>query len=206
MRSPLVRMRLRTLYAAPDKLNPGHQEFHTDHSKFGMVRDGGKRAHQGWDLSAPAGTSVYAIAYGKIKHVQTTDQPNDYDRSANYGRHVVLEFLCPKSNAIFAGKTLYAFYAHLGRVDVFEGVMAEEGTPVGTTGRSGKGAGHLPIDEAHLHFEIRTIPATGKGLGNHLDPALFFKTPEAENCCKDSPRADSLQDLLAPRLPNMSRS
>jgi murein DD-endopeptidase MepM/ murein hydrolase activator NlpD len=78
------------------------------------------------------------------------------------------------------GAICYAFYAHLQQVSVRTGDSVLAGTIIGLTGMSGN-ASTLPIDQAHLHFEVRTIPATGKGLGNHLDPALFFPLPEAEN-------------------------
>jgi murein DD-endopeptidase MepM/ murein hydrolase activator NlpD len=179
MRSPLIRMRLRSLYDSKP------QTFHPSRSVFGQVRSGGHRAHQGWDLSAPPGTPVWAITYGKCVHVQLTDHANPYDGGGSYGRHVVLEFVQPILKI-----TYYAFYAHLQSVVVSAGMIVEEGACLGFTGRSGKEARKLPIDQAHLHFEIRTIPATGKGLGHHLDPAEFLPRPLPE-----------IENLVSPRHP-----
>ena len=49
---------------------------------FGMVRNGGQRAHQGWDLLAYPGTRCYAVADGVV----TTGFHPDY------GKHIVLQF------------------------------------------------------------------------------------------------------------------
>ena len=66
-----------------------------DHPKhtFGMVRHGGRRPHQGWDLTAPVGTPVYAITDGVIK-----------ETTANvgyYGRQVILGVSRGFGDAIF---------------------------------------------------------------------------------------------------------
>jgi|SRR5208283_211285 len=174
MRAPLERMRLRSLYGKDNEV------LQTHGSTYGKVRDGGSRAHQGWDLSAAPGTPVYAIADGIISHAQAEDQADFFDRAGNYGRHIVLWFY-------FRGREFYAFYAHLQNVRVQTGTIVSEGDLIGLTGRSGLGAGKLPIDQAHLHFEIRRLAATGKGLKNHVDPIHFFSLPSGENQCLAPP-------------------
>jgi len=178
MRAPLDRMKLRSLYGAHNEL------LRTHHSTFGKVRNSGTRAHQGWDLAAVPGTPVYAIANGIICHAQTADHSNHFDHKGNYGRHILMWF---DHNQ----KEFYAFYAHLQSVSVKTGDIVSEGDLIGLTGRSGLGASKLPIDQAHLHFEIRTIAGTGTGLKHHVNPVHFFSLPSGENQCLVGPLVSS---------------
>ncbi|HEY0746106.1 MAG TPA: M23 family metallopeptidase, partial [Steroidobacteraceae bacterium] len=183
IRPPSARMRLRPLYG--DK----PQSFHVGHSMYGNnVRTesrGKPRPHQGWDLSAPMGTKVYAIARGICKHAQWVDHKNAYDWGANYGLHVLLEIENGNREGVnipfVKSKRIYAFYAHLSAVYVFNGQEVLAGDVIGRTGRSGAGAKKLPIDQAHLHFEIRTIPESRPGIAYHVDPTFLFPIPQAEN-------------------------
>ncbi|AOY00087.1 M23 family metallopeptidase [Jeongeupia sp. USM3] len=122
---------------------------------FGMVRNGGTRAHQGWDFFAPAGTPCYAVAAGKVVFAG--------DRG-DFGGMVVIEL---------AGLGLYAAYAHLSRIDVKQGQAVTLGQRVGTTGCTGNAAGMVGADQ-HLHFEIRTEPLPGLGLGGRISPLQVF--------------------------------
>lgn len=118
---------------------------------FGKVRVHHTRAHQGWDLLAPPGTPVYAIADGDITS----------RFSPSYGNTVTLKFK-------LAGKTYYAFYAHLSAISRTN-VCVKEGTVLGKTGTTGNARG-IPRSEAHLHFEIRTKAAPASGLHDRIDP------------------------------------
>jgi len=178
MRNPLDRMRLRSLYGQHN------ESIQTEHSTFGKVRNSGTRAHQGWDLSATPGTPVYAISNGIICHAQAADHSNHFDHKGNYGRHIVLWF-------DYDQKEFYAFYAHLQSVCVKTGDLVSEGDLIGLTGQSGLGASKLPLDQAHLHFEIRTIAKTNTGLKHHLNPTHFFSLPGGEDQCLDAPLVSS---------------
>lgn len=124
-------------------------------NSFGNVRSGGRRPHQGWDLEAPVGTSTYAITAGTIE-TRTSD---------SYGLCATLEFL-------YNGQTYYAFYAHLSEQTISSGSVME-GAIIGKTGISGN-ARSIPIAEAHLHFEIRTVKNPGRGLTGRIDPAEIY--------------------------------
>ena len=65
---------------------------------FGMVRNGGHTAHQGWDIYAPEKTPIVAIADGKIV---------DAGSHSGYGRCVILRFHSPGHD-----QALYAPYGH----------------------------------------------------------------------------------------------
>ena len=122
---------------------------------FGMVRDGGTRAHQGWDLAAGVGTPVYAVRAGRVAEVQPRDV-------GDYGISLTLAFT-------HGPLTLYAFYAHLGSVAVERDAQVAEGDLLGYTGRTGN-ASRIPLGESHLHFEVRTAARPGRGLEGRVDP------------------------------------
>lgn len=123
---------------------------------FGMVRNGGQRAHQGWDLLAYPGTRCYAVADGVV----TTGFNGDY------GRFISLEFE-------HRGRTLFAFYAHLNMVVVTGEQRVAAGEWIGLTGNTGN-ASTMRDDDQHLHFEIRTEKRPGHGLGGRIDPKTLY--------------------------------
>lgn len=125
-------------------------------NRFGL-----KRAHQGWDFFAPVGTPCFAIADGRVVLVY---------ESPDYGKVLVASFR-------HLDRTLYAAYAHLNLFRARHGDVLQRGEIVGYTGDSGNARGMPPEDE-HLHFEIRTEPRPGTGLGGRLSPmAIYGRCP-----------------------------
>lgn len=127
---------------------------------FGMVREGGTRPHQGWDLVAAPMTPCYAVADGEIALV---------DNHKDLGRYVVLKFL-------HHGGILYAAYCHLGGTAVRKGSRVGLGDVIGYTGNTGN-AESMRGDDQHLHFEFRTAIVLGKGLDGRIDPATVYGSP-----------------------------
>ena len=142
MRTPLNTMRIR-------RQIPNHT--------FGMVRNNGTQAHQGWDLSAAVGTPVYAVTSGMIREVR---------QEGAYGLQISLEF----TNG---AQTLYAFYAHLSSVACADGQHVAEGELLGYSGKTGNASG-LPAADDHLHFEIRTQLHPPLGLAGRMDPGALL--------------------------------
>ena len=128
---------------------------------FGMVRNHGRRAHQGWDFYAEPGTPCFAIADGVVVKVRNTGA---------YGLQAIVRF---DHRLDGRERQLFAFYAHLSRVDVKEGQAISRGQRVGLTGNSGNASSMRGRDQ-HLHFEIRTVPIAGLGLGNRMSPLRVF--------------------------------
>lgn len=124
-----------------------------------MLAGGRPKPHQGWDCAAFVGSHVYAITNGTIEFVVDAD-------AGDYGRQVCLGFT-------HEGRTLYAFYAHLNSIRVAAGANVAEGDVLGTVGQTGNARGQH-YTQAHLHFEIRTKPHAGLGLGDRLDPSLVL--------------------------------
>ncbi len=124
---------------------------------FGMVRHGGQRAHQGWDLLAYPGTRCFAVADGEIVFVGSR---------GDYGKVIILKFT-------HRGRTLFAAYAHLSMPVVTTGDHVAAGTWLGLTGNTGN-AESMAGEDHHLHFEIRTIAHPGHGLEGRIDPRDVF--------------------------------
>lgn len=125
---------------------------------FGMVRhnpDGTSRAHQGWDLFAPSGKPVHAVADGTVVFAGTC---------GDFGSLIVIGH---------PGTGIYSAYAHLSRIDRKQGSTVRLGEQIALSGCTGNAAGMTGPDQ-HLHFEFRTQPLPGLGLGGRISPLAVF--------------------------------
>ncbi len=91
---------------------------------------GGRRQHKGVDLSAPAGTPIYATADGVVGKAEWF---------SSYGLYVQLEH----------GGNLETRYGHMSRLNVFAGQKVHKGELIGYVGSTGRSTG------PHLHYEVR---------------------------------------------------
>lgn len=142
---------------------------------FGMVRNGGQRAHQGWDLLAYPGTRCYAVADGVVKAGVQGD----------YGNFIILEFE-------HRDKVLFAFYAHMSLTVARYGQRVAAGEWIGLTGNTGN-ASTMKGDDQHLHFEIRTIEMPGRGLGGRVDPKTVYGFVPLRNPVYDTRPSEHLK-------------
>ncbi|SDB82929.1 LysM peptidoglycan-binding domain-containing M23 family metallopeptidase [Acinetobacter boissieri] len=147
-------------------------------STFGMVRNGGKRAHQGIDLEAEPGTDIFAVCGGSILMAG--------DSGGAYGKVIVLKVnvadLPPKHQA-YAKKIvgnqeqIYFFYAHLSKIDVDTTKTVQAGQKLGQTGCTGNASNMQHIATgAHLHFEVRITKEKMGGLNGRIDPLPFISS------------------------------
>jgi len=106
---------------------------HAINSPFGLRRLPGQAArnHEGVDIAAPLGTTVYVAAEGRVLRT-------GYD-AAGYGRFV--EIRHPNG--------MSTLYGHLSRLDVASGDRVKAGGRIGLVGSTGRSTG------PHLHFEVR---------------------------------------------------
>ena len=136
-------------------------------AKFGMVRNGGTRAHQGIDLAILPNYRIYAVEDGEV--VMNRD-------NGSHGLQLAIKM---DTNNELNG--LIAFYSHLNRIDVKVGDKVKAGDIVGLTGNTGNAKTMTTIEKgAHLHFEIRTKLWAGLGLGNRIDPLPWVQLIEKD--------------------------
>jgi len=89
-----------------------------------------KIVHTGLDIEAPHGTPVKAAARGEVLFTGWLK---------GYGQVIILDH----------GGDMTTVYAHLSGIDVRDGQVVEQGTPIGRVGNTGVATG------PHLHFEVR---------------------------------------------------
>ena len=116
---------------------------------FGGVRSGGTQFHEGLDIKCLARDrrgepldSVFAAMSGVVRHISASAG------DSSYGRYIVLEH--PDQSP-----AVYTLYAHLARIapGLRAGERVTRGQAIGTMGHS-SGGYSIPVDRAHLHFEI----------------------------------------------------
>ncbi len=126
--------------------------------------------HQGLDIEAEPGTTIYSVADGRIAFI--TDPPR-----GDYGRQLCIivhkNDLSPEKAALLSGEYAYFFYAHLSEIHsgIVEGKSVICGELLGKTGCTGNAAGMSHIATgSHLHFELRTKERPGRGIVDRQDP------------------------------------
>ncbi|MEU7005203.1 transglycosylase family protein [Streptomyces sp. NPDC046332] len=102
--------------------------------------------HTGVDFPVPTGTSVKAVAPGRIV-------------SAGWGGAYGYEIVIRHDDG------RYSQYAHLSALSVREGQRVNGGQRIARSGSTGNSSG------PHLHFEVRT----GPGYGSDIDPLAYLR-------------------------------
>ena len=131
----------------------------TESGLFGMVREDGKRFHEGIDIR-PTKTNadgepldqVLAAMDGQIAYLN----PNV---NGPYGKYIVLFHAS-------AEIPVYTLYAHLAKIEpsLSPGLPVRRGTIIGLMGHTSAGASPITKDRSHLHFEVGLILSTGFNL------------------------------------------
>jgi muramidase (phage lysozyme) len=138
---PLDRMELRGWYGAG---------FFPGDSDHGNAPDARKKDHDGLDLYAPIGTTLYACIDGEVYEDYISD---------TYGNTLGIK-------GTYNGTTYYFFYAHLSERSVVKGATVSSGDIIGKSGQSGNASGQA-AKMNHLHFEVRN---TSERTGGKLNP------------------------------------
>ncbi|OXA74207.1 hypothetical protein B0A56_12805 [Flavobacterium columnare NBRC 100251 = ATCC 23463] len=143
---PLDRMELRGWYGSG---------FYPGDSDHGDAEVRISKHHEGLDLYAPIGTTIYACVEGEVYE--------DY-YSNTYGNTLGIK-------GTYNGQTYYFFYAHLSERNVAKGASVSAGDIIGKTGQSGNASGQA-AKMNHLHFEVRNTSAR---TGGRIDPLSTIK-------------------------------
>ncbi|MFD7227688.1 transglycosylase family protein [Streptomyces sp. NPDC059881] len=103
--------------------------------------------HTGVDFPVPTGTSVKAVANGRVVSAGW---------AGAYGYQIVIRHEDGR----------YSQYAHLSALTVREGQRVNSGQRIARSGSTGNSTG------PHLHFEVRT----GPGYGSDIDPLAYLRS------------------------------
>ena len=135
-------------------------------AKYGSIRtDERGRAifHEGVDIAAvqrdrrgAPEDSVFAVAAGRVAFV------NSSGGASNYGKYIVIEHpdpslgLIPRRDGSTEPAVVYTLYAHLAdiRFGVRPGLVVNPGDILGTMGHTSNTRPPIPVQRAHLHWEI----------------------------------------------------
>ena len=117
---------------------------------FGMVREEGRRFHEGIDIrpyqvqaNGEPADYVFAAMSGKVAYVNN-------DTNGPYGRYIILVH----DNAEIG---LYSLYAHLAKIDstLRVGDIVARGKAIAIMGHTSLPSSPIPVERALLHFEER---------------------------------------------------
>ncbi|MER6997911.1 peptidoglycan DD-metalloendopeptidase family protein [Streptomyces sp. NPDC000410] len=130
----------RATFSAPVSASPG-----TPYREAGSSWSSGY--HTGVDFAVPTGTSVKAVASGRVVSAGW---------AGAYGYQIVIRHTDGR----------YSQYAHLSALTVREGQQVNSGQRIARSGSTGNSTG------PHLHFEVRT----GPGYGSDIDPLAYLRS------------------------------
>ena len=125
-----------------------------------------RRLHSGIDMTAPAGTPVYATGDGVVRVAGRNTQGY-----SGYGVVVLVDH----------GFGFQTLYAHMQGVNVRVGQKVKRGEQIGTVGSSGMSSGN------HLHYEVIQN-------GKKVDPVYYFYndlTPQEYEDVLEAARQDN---------------
>ena len=160
---------------------------------FGKVRkERAKINHQGIDLLALPGDSVYACVdsyiefietqggYGKVICLRVKDKEAFLKRKKDYKLVYEDEGEILQGEGFNLDGNIYLFYAHLQSISLN---MSDKevvcGKEIGLAGTTGYGTTKDP----HLHFEIRNA-RSASGLNNRCHPGIFISYKDEANMTK----------------------
>jgi murein DD-endopeptidase MepM/ murein hydrolase activator NlpD len=118
------------LAAATPSIWPAHGWLSSGIGRRTDPIDGGADFHRGLDISADAGSPVYATADGTVVLSQ---------REGAYGNLITIDH----------GYGLETRYGHLSKYEVKAGAKVKRGAMIGRVGSTGRATG------PHLHYEVR---------------------------------------------------
>lgn len=108
---------------------PITSELTSPFGAFRIINETVPTRHTGWDLRAPVGTPVMAMAAGRVAFAGVMDIRGNY---------ILIDH----------GYGIYTGYAHNSQIHVTRGQSVAQGQIIGVSGNTGRSSG------PHVHFEI----------------------------------------------------
>lgn len=129
---------------------------------------GGMNFHEGLDFPVAFGSSVMAVAPGKVVGCGVSKDYGDYIML----KHHMVRY--DKDEEIIDEEEFYSFYAHLYKRYVFMGQTVAQGQEIAVSG--GDPALHFAGNStgAHLHLELRET----QEYASHFDPYNYVLKPD----------------------------
>jgi murein DD-endopeptidase MepM/ murein hydrolase activator NlpD len=141
-----------------------------------LLRNGNILYHHGVDFPVTTGTTVLAVADGKVVDLQ--EDLSNGDQSTPYGNFVVVQHEqrhWDRNNGQGGGRSyVYTMYLHLayGSVIPIVGSNVTSGKPIALSDSTGRN-----VTGQHLHFQIVLHPQSYESL-DFLEPGTRSRNPE----------------------------
>lgn len=116
----------------------------TPNGRFGVKR-GENRSHEGVDVRAPMGTSIYSVRDGTVIKIVRDGVPSQQTNICGNG--VVILHKQPEYDREYT-----TTYCHLSTINVTEDQVVPAGFEIGKSGDSGNAKG-----QPHLHFTLKDV-------------------------------------------------
>ncbi len=143
-----------------------------EHDKYGIRKNHyvlfKERQHSGFDITADIGTSIYAIASGKVVLAEFDGTTTEGFDAFNDGYGNKVEVVNDDGRRVV--------YAHLRDTFVEPGDIVNHNTIIGTVGSSG--GSRVP----HLHLEVRKSNTENTGLDYTIDPLELLPKKDFSKC------------------------
>lgn len=144
-------------------------------------------AHNGVDLKAAVGTSIYAVGGGTVEFA---DWQNISNQNQGCGSHVRVRH----------ANGCTSTYCHLSQINVNLGDVVAGGQLLGLSGKTGNAYNALC---PHLHFTYK-CPVSGSNTKKTVDPCTGLGNPvgNAKGCSCQPSCAEDVKQVVAPLDPN----
>ena len=153
--------------------------------------------HGGFDISAPIGTPLVAIADGEVVH--------KYVGGRLVGKQIFLRH-APEDTGLAVW--VYSKYKHFDELPKLNiGDRVKKGQILGPSGDSGTAGGHFPVGYPHLHMSIYTSASPDYKTKERavipknvlqLDPAALYKVPPVLDSHAAKALAEAEKDVPIP--------
>ncbi len=139
------------------------QDYGARNYAYGSTGGGAFATHHGLDFQNGFGTTILAVASGRVVYAGDDSRVMFGPRNDFYGNLVVIEHDQPAP----WGEPLFTLYGHMSQIAVETGARVELQEPIGQVGSTGVALG------SHLHLEVRA--GDPYDYGSTYNPDLWLR-------------------------------